>query len=91
MYWIYSAVGINLLAFLIMGYDKRQAEKNKRRISEKTLLLFAFFLGGPGICLGMYVFRHKTQKNIFKYGIPFLIIWDIWFFQQLYEFFLKIK
>jgi uncharacterized membrane protein YsdA (DUF1294 family) len=77
---IYFAIIINLLAFVIMFYDKHQAEKNKRRISERTLLLLAFFFGGPGIYLGMYVFRHKTQKNIFKYGIPLLIIWDIWLF-----------
>lgn len=89
MILIYFAVIINLLAFVIMFYDKHRAEKNKRRVSEKTLILFALFLGGFGIYLGMYVFRHKTQKTIFKYGIPLLIIWDIWLFQQLNEFFQK--
>lgn len=80
MNFIYFAIIVNIFAFVIMFYDKHQAGKNKRRISEKTLLLLAFFFGGPGIYLGMKVFRHKTHKPVFKYGIPLLIIWNIWFF-----------
>ena len=41
---IYLVV-INLLALLAMYIDKRKAQKNKRRISEKTLFELVF-LGG---------------------------------------------
>lgn len=89
MGWAYLAAAINLLAFSVMFYDKRQAENHQQRISEKSLLLLAFFLGGPGIYIGMNTFRHKTQKACFKYGIPLLIVWNVWFFRLLYEYFQK--
>jgi uncharacterized membrane protein YsdA (DUF1294 family) len=38
----YIFLGLNLLAFLIIGYDKYLAKNNKRRIPEKTLLSFVF-------------------------------------------------
>lgn len=89
MKWIYFVAAINLLAFAVMFYDKRQAEQNQQRIPEKSLLLLAFFLGGLGIYAGMNTFRHKTQKVCFKYGIPLLVLWNVWLFWILYEFFQK--
>lgn len=32
----------NVITFLMMGIDKRRSIKNKRRISEKTLILSSF-------------------------------------------------
>jgi uncharacterized membrane protein YsdA (DUF1294 family) len=61
-----------------MGFDKKQAQKHKSRISEKNLLLIAFFAGSPGIYLGMSVFRHKTRKSLFKYGVLLLLLWNSW-------------
>lgn len=60
----------NLLVFLFYGYDKRQAAKGRRRISEAMLILMAFFFGGLGAILGMYHYRHKTQKLKFRILIP---------------------
>lgn len=57
-----------------MGWDKRKAEVGKRRIKEKTLFLISIIFGAVGIYAGMRVFRHKTQKKSFVYGVPLIII-----------------
>ena len=67
----------NTIVFLLYGIDKRKAKKNKQRISEKTLLLSAAFMGEVGALFGMYVFRHKTQYMKFKIGVPLLLILNI--------------
>lgn len=53
-----------------MGIDKYKALNNKRRISEKSLILSALFFGGVGSLLGMIVFRHKIRKIKFVILIP---------------------
>ena len=64
----------NLIAFIMMGIDKRRAEKEKQRIREKTLLLSAFIMGAIGIGAGMLVFHHKTKKTLFVVGLPVALI-----------------
>ena len=58
---IYFVV-INLLAFLIMWWDKHEAKLGDWRVSEKFLFLLVLLGGGIGGIAGMYTFRHKTQK-----------------------------
>ena len=53
---------MNLIAFILMGADKRRAERKRWRIPEKTLFLSAIFGGSLGSLLGMYFFRHKTRQ-----------------------------
>ena len=60
----------NLFTFLQMGMDKRKAVREKQRISEKTLLLSAFFMGAVGSGAGMLVFHHKTKKWKFRILVP---------------------
>lgn len=60
-----------------MKYDKNQAINNKYRISEKNLFIIAILLGGIGIYIGMYTFRHKTKHVKFTFGIPIVIIINI--------------
>lgn len=60
----------NLFTFLQMGMDKRKAVKEKQRISEKTLLLSAFFMGAVGSGAGMLAFHHKTKKWKFRILVP---------------------
>ncbi|MCT2406462.1 DUF1294 domain-containing protein [Chryseobacterium antibioticum] len=62
---IYILLIINLFTFLIFGWDKRLSIKHKRRISESTLLGFAFIGGTLGAILGMLIFRHKVSKKSF--------------------------
>lgn len=66
---------ISLVVFILAGYDKYLAKKNKRRIPENTL----FFLEAIGDTLGlltaMLFFKHKTNKLSFivKFSVIFLI------------------
>ena len=59
-------IGINVIAFLAFGWDKRQAERHQSRIAERTLLALALFGGALGALIGQQVFRHKTQKQPFR-------------------------
>ena len=68
---------INLLAFLLMGLDKRKAKRHKWRIPEKTLFLSAIIGGSIGALLGMQVFRHKTKHASFRIGMPCILIVQI--------------
>lgn len=68
---------INLFAIFLMKYDKVKAINNQYRVSEKTLFLIALILGGIGIYIGMYLFRHKTKHVKFAVGIPLIIILNI--------------
>lgn len=65
---------INVVAFLIFGWDKLQARKNRWRISERTLFLSALLGGGLGGIAGMKVWHHKTRKWYFKFGIPLIVV-----------------
>lgn len=68
---------INVFSFILMGYDKRKARKNKWRVPESRMFLAAAFGGSIGIWLGMQHFHHKTLHNKFKYGIPAIFIAQI--------------
>jgi uncharacterized membrane protein YsdA (DUF1294 family) len=67
----------NLIAFAIMGIDKRLAIKRKWRIDEKTLFLLTFLFGGVGIFCGMYLFHHKTHHWRFRIFVPLGIITNV--------------
>lgn len=67
------ALFVNLFGFVLMGFDKRRAQKNARRIRERTLFLCAFLGGSLGSLIGMYAFRHKTRKNAFRFGMPAIL------------------
>ena len=67
-------LGINVLAFLLYGFDKWKAKKNKWRIPEKTLFGIAFLGGILGALIGMQVFHHKTKHWSFKILIPVFLV-----------------
>ena len=56
---------VNSFTFLIAGYDKYLAVKNKHRIPEKTLFALGLFGSSVGLLLAMVIFRHKTSKSSF--------------------------
>ena len=63
---------LNLAVFIVYGADKLKAERNKWRISERTLLVLAFF--APfGAIAGMLIFRHKTRKKLFTVLVPLFL------------------
>lgn len=74
IYFIIYIIIINLIAIIVMKYDKKQAIKDGYRISEKTLFIVSLLLGSIGIYIGMYAFKHKTKHAKFTVGIPIIII-----------------
>ena len=68
---------MNVIGFVLMGIDKKKAEKNKWRIPEKTLFAAAMLGGSIGSILGMKVFRHKTKHNQFVYGMPAILAFQV--------------
>lgn len=64
---------INLVAFCLMGEDKRRAKKKLWRIAERTLFLVSLLGGSMGGLCGMYYFRHKTKHWQFRIGFPVIL------------------
>ncbi len=61
---------LSTVGFIIMAWDKKQAENRQRRIPENQFMLLAFLGGSGGIAFGMLIFKHKTSKKKFYMGIP---------------------
>jgi uncharacterized membrane protein YsdA (DUF1294 family) len=76
---IYLAT-VNLVAFYLMGKDKKKARTRGSRIPEKTLFLWAIVGGSIGSVVGMQHFRHKTRHMSFKIGMPLIMILQVCFF-----------
>jgi len=68
---------VSLLTFLLFGWDKLMAKKDRRRVPEGALLGAALLGGGFGGLLGMYLFRHKTRKLHFRILVPLFLILQI--------------
>ncbi len=88
-YFIIYLIIINLLAFLAMYIDKRRAQYGKWRIKEHTLFVLAFLGGSIGAIVGMYAFRHKTQKARFFIGFPVILIAEVLLAILIYNDFIK--
>ena len=76
-YIIYYLIIINVITFITFGLDKLFAIKNMYRVRESTLFSLCILGGTPLGYIGMKVFRHKTKKPFFKYGIPIIFIIQI--------------
>lgn len=71
-------ITINCIAYAFMWYDKHQAKKKGKRVSENKLFVIAFLFGALGIYLGMKApIYHKAAKPKFKWGIPLMIILNV--------------
>jgi len=68
---------INVLTFIIYGIDKYKAKRSKWRVSEATLLWLCVLGGSIGGLMGMKVWRHKTQHNKFRFGVPLILVSQI--------------
>ena len=67
---IYYLITINVLTFIVYGVDKWKAHRGRWRVPEATLLGLTALGGSVGAWLAMQLFRHKTQKKKFRYGVP---------------------
>ena len=70
-------VAVNGLDFILMGVDKRRAQKGAWRIPECTFFVVALLGGTLGAILGMRHFRHKTKHWYFWYGLPLLLVLQV--------------
>lgn len=69
--------GMNILTFLLYGYDKRQARVRGGRVPEAVLHIAALLGGTPGALAGQFAFRHKTQKRSFRIVFGFIVLVQI--------------
>lgn len=85
--WLLS---INFAGFVMMGRDKKQAIKGRRRIPEARFFVLALIGGAFGILVGMKLHRHKTKHLSFKIGMPVLmllhliVIYALWAYSDLF-------
>lgn len=76
---------VNILSFLLYGFDKLLAKKKKYRIPEALLLLLAFVFGGVGAIFGMVIFNHKTSKLKFRVLVPLSVCANYLFYRNSFE------
>ena len=67
-------LSINAVSFLLFGYDKFLAIKNKRRIPEKELFTVATIGGAFGGLFAILVFKHKISKALFMWRFMFVFM-----------------
>ena len=70
----YALIIINIITFFVYGLDKLKAVNHWWRIPEWVLLGLAVAGGSVGAYLGMMVFRHKTLKPLFRFGVPVILL-----------------
>ena len=77
-YIIYYLIFINLFTFFAFGIDKLKAIKEKSRVRNTTLFGLAILGGSIGALIGMHIFHHKTKTWYYIYGIPLILIIQIY-------------
>ena len=70
----YYFIAVNAIAFIIFLLDKKNAKKRKWRVPESLLLAVSALGGSAGGYISMQMFRHKTRKPAFRWGLPVLIV-----------------
>ncbi|MCD8129884.1 MAG: DUF1294 domain-containing protein [Lachnospiraceae bacterium] len=73
---IYFAI-VTVVAFAMMGIDKRRAKKGAFRIPEASLFLSALLGGSIGSTAGMLVFHHKTNHWYFQAFMPLITLLQV--------------
>lgn len=75
-FWIYLLL-INIYTFYLTYLDKQRAKHRKWRVPEKDFFILSILGGSVGTFISMNLFRHKTKRWYFKYGIPLIILMQI--------------
>lgn len=76
--FIYYIIFINIITFILFAIDKLKAIKEKSRVRNSTLFIVSILGGSVGALLGMYTFHHKTKTWYYIYGIPLILIIQIY-------------
>ncbi len=78
-YFIYYLFLINIITFILFGFDKYNALHQKKRVSNLSLLFFSFIGGSIGAVIAMKNFRHKTKKDYYVIGLKYIIVMQVLF------------
>ena len=68
---------MSVFTFIAYGIDKRNAKKERTRIPESTLHIYAVLGGWPGALCAQKFFRHKTQKQPFKKWLLLTVVLNL--------------
>lgn len=78
MNWITPyLIVINIVAFLVMFYDKKRAINEQFRVPENVLFLLTILGGSGGIFAAMEILRHKSSKSSFKLKVSIIVLVQI--------------
>jgi len=70
-------VSINVVAFLVYGFDKMKAQGKGLRVPENVLYGVVVVGGWGGGLAGMVLFRHKVSKGRFQQAFWTIIVLEI--------------
>ncbi len=70
---LFPLFAISVGTFILYAVDKGLAERDKSRIPEVLLILFALAFGAFGALCGMVLCRHKTDSLLFKICVPLFL------------------
>ena len=77
-------IAVNIITFLLYGYDKWVAGSSFTRLPEKVLHGLAVLGGSPAALLAQKIFRHKTVKKSFQVVYWLIVVVQlvglIWYF-----------
>ncbi len=65
------------VSFVITVIDKINSKKGKRRIRERTLILWGFLGGAAVMYITMIFIRHKTRHFKFMFLLPVFTVMHI--------------
>lgn len=65
-------ISVNVVTFLVYGFDKMRAQGGGRRVPENVMHVLVLLGGCVGGLGGMVLFRHKTRKGSFQ-----MVFWTI--------------
>ena len=81
---IIAEVIMSIITLFMYKLDKAKAKKQKYRISEATLLILPWLMGGIGGLLGIYSLRHKTKHWYFPLNNIMALIVQFAVFASIY-------
>lgn len=70
-------IAINVLAWALTVWDKRQARLFRRRVAESTLFTVAALGGAVTMYITMCRIRHKTKHRRFMWGLPLILLLQV--------------
>ena len=68
---------VNLVAFVLVGFDKKRSVDHQDRVPEVYLFVISIFFASLGVLLGMFYFHHKTRKLYFPVALALLMLQQI--------------